>query len=65
MPARPDPSRLLSRRESAEFLGCSLDTIKRSIEDGSLRAYRLRGKVLIDPDDLRRLLVPYRKAGQR
>lgn len=56
--SHPDPSRLLTRREAAAYIRASLRTVDRLVEDGSLATYSLRGKVLVDPEDLRRLVRP-------
>lgn len=52
------PPALLTRREAAEYLRVSLATLDFHIQDGSLRSYQLGRKVMLDPKDLRKLLVP-------
>ena len=53
----------LTRQEAADRLRCHVDTIDRRIADGSLRTFKFGTKTLIDPDDLRRLVVPRTGAG--
>lgn len=50
---------LLTRREAADFLGCSEKTIRNYIASGALAAYRVRGGrfLRIKRSDLEALLV--------
>jgi excisionase family DNA binding protein len=41
LPAADDPARFVSMAAAADFLGCSVDTIRRRIADGTLPAYRV------------------------
>ncbi len=59
-----DP-RWLSLRDAAIYVGASVDTIRRRINDGQLRAYYL-GKsslVRVKASDLDRLMKPVRTLG--
>lgn len=52
----------LSPAEVAEVLGVSVNTIKRRIYDGDLRAYRLGRQLRVKRADLDALLVPVQSA---
>ena len=47
---------VLSRREFADRLGLSLDTVKRHIERGKLRHVRLGRRILIPTSEIDRIL---------
>jgi excisionase family DNA binding protein len=49
--------RLHSLSNGAEFLGVSLKTLRRLIDAGELQVVRLRGRVLVDTNDLERLIT--------
>jgi len=51
----------LDLKKSAEYLGCSIDTLRNRIEDGSLPAYRFGGRLIrVKKSDLEKLfhLIP-------
>lgn len=54
------PERLLTVLEAADILKCSSKTVRRRIEDGSLRAIRIDGLVRIDPADLQDFVRDHR-----
>ena len=46
----------LDLKKSAEYLGCSIDTLRNRIEDGSLPAYRFGGRLIrVKKSDLEKL----------
>lgn len=55
-PAPAQPPRALSVAEVARLLGCSRDSVERRIREGTLRATRLGGRVLIPATEVARLL---------
>ena len=59
------PKAVYSKREAAEFLGVSVDTINRMIASGTLIAYRLKGgrSVRIKHADLMAVLEPIPSVG--
>src|SRR5437763_672442 len=64
MSTRQQLPRLLSVREASDHLGVHVNTTRRWIESGRLRAYRLRGApereaVRISEDDLLDVIAPY------
>lgn len=56
----PDPADLLDREGAANYLRSSVTTVDRRTRDGSLPHYRLSGRVLYDPADLRALVASAR-----
>lgn len=44
--------KLLSPSEVADLTGLSKNSIYRAIEDGELRAFKLRSRLRVDPDDI-------------
>ena len=55
VPAEPAPT-LLTRREVAAALRCSLPTVHRLMDDGTLPRVRVLGKVLIRESDVLALI---------
>jgi len=48
-------------KKAADYLGCSIDTLRNRIEDGSLPAYRFGGRLIrVKKSDLEKLfqLIP-------
>lgn len=57
--AHPNLATQLTIPETARTLNCSVDTVRRMIARGELRAYRYGPKLIrIDPEDLRALREP-------
>lgn len=56
-PVRP-VSRRASIADAAAYVPCSTKTIRRRIADGSLTGYRFGRKIVVDLDELDRLLKP-------
>lgn len=57
--------KLISQADAAEYLGCSVKTIRRRISDGTLTAYRV-GKthtIRLDKDEVDAILRPIPTAG--
>jgi len=52
---------LLTRREAAEILGCSVDTVDRRIHEGQLNAIRNGMLIRISADDLRAFIKSARR----
>lgn len=52
------PERLWTIRETAEFLGVAVVTVRRMIANGSLKARKIGSAVRIDPRDAARAGVP-------
>lgn len=53
-------SKLITMIEAADQLGVSPKFIRRRVQDGRLRAYRIGGSVIrVDPDDVAALVQPY------
>ena len=50
-------SELLTLRQAAQLLGCSIATVKRRIAAGSLPAFKDGGLVRVREDDLRRYVA--------
>lgn len=54
------PCQLLSTRKVAEILDCSIDTVRRRIEDGTLTASRVGRLVRVHADSVARIAPPQR-----
>lgn len=52
---------LLTRREAAEILGCSVDTVDRRIREGQLKAIRNGRLIRVSADDLRAFIKGTRR----
>ena len=52
----PLPKQLLSLRDTAKILGCSLKTIRRRVDDGELATIRDGRLIRVHPDDLDRYI---------
>lgn len=50
--ALPNPQEIFHLPEVAEMLRCSIKTVRRLIEDGKLRACKLRGRVVVEASAL-------------
>lgn len=50
---RRDLPTLVPIREAASSIGVSARTLRRRIEDGSLLAHRIRGRLYVRPEELR------------
>lgn len=62
MTRSPRPRRA-SIADAAKYVPCSTKTIRRRIADGSVTGYRFGRKIVVDLDDLDRLLRPIPSAG--
>jgi excisionase family DNA binding protein len=51
----------LTRREAAEILGCSVDTVDRRIREGQLKASRNGRLIRISADDLKAFIKGARR----
>lgn len=49
--------RMLDREEAADWLRVGIRTLDALLKDGAIPAVRVRRRVLIDPDDLRRYIA--------
>ncbi|KWX66651.1 helix-turn-helix domain-containing protein [Mycobacterium sp. NAZ190054] len=55
----PEPGRLVTTRHAAEVCGVHVNTIRKWIGEGRLRAYRVGPQQMrVDRDDLAALIVP-------
>jgi excisionase family DNA binding protein len=48
--------RFANLKEAGQMIGYSADTLRRMVHDGTLKGHRLRGKILIDLDELHSLI---------
>ncbi len=51
-PPAPDHSKLLTRKEAADYLGVSLTTLARYADSGRLRRRKISGKVFYSTKDI-------------
>lgn len=59
MAETPEPGRLVTTRHAAEVCGVHVNTIRKWIAEGRLRAYRVGPQQMrVDRDDLAALIVP-------
>jgi excisionase family DNA binding protein len=60
----PPASRRVSIADAAAYVPCSTKTIRRRVASGELRAVRFGRKLLVDLDEIDRLLKPVPTVGQ-
>jgi hypothetical protein len=53
----PIPVKFLNAKESAEFLRCSIPTLKWNVKNGKLPKHKMNAKVLYKQSDLENLAV--------
>jgi hypothetical protein len=56
-PTPPDPAKMWDRTQAARFLRWGVSTLDRKTIAGEIPHYRLNGRVLFDPADLRSLVA--------
>ena len=49
--ARHDETLLMTRRGAAMRAGVAMQTVEKEIKDGNLRVCRIRGRIMVHPDD--------------
>jgi len=57
LPAAPEPDKYLSRQQVRQRLGVSLPSLDKQISNGTIRAQRIGGRVLITEADLKKALT--------